>query len=102
MDQLLVLLKEILGSDNVYFQPPPSLTMAYPCIVFNRMNMDVAFANNSPYRLTQRYMVTLIDRDPENPAIEKLASLPMCRHDRWFASDNLNHDVFNLYFKEKA
>ena len=28
------LLVELLGSDNVYFQPPPSVQMNYPAIVY--------------------------------------------------------------------
>lgn len=85
-------------ADNVYFQPPPTLAMQYPCIVYQRDNADSKFADNSPYAYTQRYQVTLIDRTPDSDILAKIASLPLCRYDRGYAANNLNHDVFNLYF----
>ena len=96
--QLQTVLEEILGSENVYFQPPASLIMQYPCIRYERDRADAKFADNQLYRYTQRYTVTLIDQDPDSDKIVKLASLPMSTHERWYAGDNLNHDVFNLYF----
>lgn len=96
--QLQELLVSILGSNNVYFQPPPTIKMAYPCIVYERNTGDSQFADNNPYTFKLRYKVTYIDRNPENDVVEKLAELPMCVYDRFYTSDNLNHDVFNLYF----
>lgn len=72
--------------------------MLYPCIVYQRDNAITDFAGNYPYRFTQRYQVTLIDRHPDNVTHGKLAGLPMCLFNRYFAADNLNHDVFVLYF----
>ena len=42
-------LVEILGSRNVYFQPPATVKMQYPCIIYKRNVMDAAYANNSKY-----------------------------------------------------
>ena len=38
-------LKEILGSNNVYFQPPDNLKMVYPCIRY-RLEGGNAFPDN--------------------------------------------------------
>lgn len=95
---LQTLLKEILGSDNVYFQPPPTVQMSYPCIVYTRDSERSRFADNRPHRRVLRYKVTYISRDPDSDVPAKLGNLPMCTFDRFFASDNLNHDVFNLFF----
>ena len=92
------LLVDLLGSPNVYFQPPPSLKMNYPAIVYNRDSIRTAFADNKPYKHKKRYQVTVIDPDPDSKIHERVAKLPMCSYERWFATDNLNHDVFNLYF----
>jgi hypothetical protein len=83
---------------NVYFQPPAGLEMAYPCIVYKVNNMSTDFANNSPYRFTTRYMVTVIDKDPDSVIPKTVASLPLCIFSRAYAVNNLNHTVFNLYF----
>lgn len=96
--QLQELLEELLGSENVYFQPPSQLIMQYPCIIYDWARADSKFADNALYRFTSRYTVTLITRDPSDSRIMKLASLPMATHERWFAGDGLNHHVFNLYF----
>lgn len=94
------ILKEIMGgsSSNVYFQPPANIRMQYPCIVYQRDDALTEFAGNLPYSFNQRYQVTLIDRDPDHPAREKIAALPLCRYERYFAANNLNHDVFVVYF----
>lgn len=93
------LLKEIVGEGKqVYFQPPPSLQIVEPCIVYHRDNADTLFADNAPYRYTQRYQVTYIDRLPDSDILGKIAALPMCLYQRWYPANNLNHDVFVLYF----
>lgn len=91
-------LVEILGSKNVYFQPPESVKMSYPCIVYQRSTGDTDFADNLPYRFTIRYQVTVIDRDPDSEIPGKVAQLPMTTFDRHYTVSNLNHDVFNVYF----
>lgn len=95
--QLQAILEDILGSRNVYFQPPESVVMQYPCIVYGRDGSSKIFADNTGYRYKWRWQVTLIDRDPENPALETLALRPLCSYSRSFVADGLNHDVFELY-----
>lgn len=92
------LLEGVLGSGNVYFQPPPSVQMQYPCIVYKRDNARTEFAGNKPYSCTTRYQVTVIDRNPDSDIPAKVAALEMCILSRNFAANNLHHDVFNLYF----
>ena len=96
--QLQNLLEDILGSRNVYFQPPENLAMKYPAIVYNVDDGDTIFADNAPYRYSKRYMVTYIDADPDSDVPDKIAMLPMCRFSRAYAVDNLNHTVFNIFF----
>ena len=88
----------ILGSRNVYFQPPESIKISYPCIIYKRSTGDTQFANDNPYTFRVRYQITYIDKNPDSDIIEKIADLPMCTFDRHFTTDNLNHDIFNLYF----
>ncbi len=95
--ELQKLLERLLQSENVYFQRPQNTKMQYPCIMFERSTGETAFADNDPYRFNERYRVTVIDRDPDNPVIEKIARLRTAIYDRHFNADGLNHDVFNLY-----
>lgn len=96
--ELQTLLETLLGTPNVYFQPPANVQMKYPCIVYSRDAADTKFAGNNPYARTKRYQVTVIDRDPDSLIPDKIAALPMCSHNRFFTADNLNHDVFTLFF----
>lgn len=96
--QFQLLLEGLLGSPNVYFQPPPNLQILYPCIVYKRDSAETEFAGNKPYSYIKRYQVTVIDRDPDSEIPNKIAALPTCSFDRFFTADNLNHDVFNIFF----
>jgi hypothetical protein len=72
--------------------------MQYPCFVYQRDSARTDFAGNKPYRYTQRYQLTLISRDPADKTLAKVVALPLCTYNRFFVADNLNHDVFELYF----
>lgn len=95
---LQALLVDLLGSNHVYFQPPPSVAMEYPCIVYHRATIETDFADNIPYSHKKRYELTVIYKDPDDDLPDKVAKLPSCTHERFFTADNLNHDVFNLFF----
>jgi hypothetical protein len=85
-------------TDNVYFQPPENITLEYPCIIYQRDYAETKFADDIPYNHTLRYVVTVIDRDPDSDIPGKVASMPMCLYNRFFTADNLNHDVYRLFF----
>lgn len=96
--ELHEMLVKLLGSRNVYFQPPEDKKLNYPCIIYKRSAPDVKFANNLPYIHKQRYSVTIIDKNPDSEILSKMNKLPYCTFDRHFKSDNLNHDIYNLYY----
>lgn len=95
---LQAILVGILGSPNVYFQPPSSVQMKYPCIVYKRDGENTEFADDNPYSRIQRYLVTVIDRDPDSTIHKEVGSLPLCIYDRFYTADNLNHDVYRIFF----
>ena len=92
------LLCELLGSSNVYFQPPESIKMKYPAIVYSLNDIDTEHANNGVYLYTKQYSVTLVSKEPDSPVIDKLALLPMSMFNRSYVADNLNHTVFSIYY----
>lgn len=89
-------LVDILGSNYVYFQPPESIRMTYPCIVYQLDAIRTRHANDEPYTNTKRYQVTVIDKDPDSEIPDRMLSLPYCGFSRFFIHDNLNHWVFTL------
>lgn len=95
---LHTLLVNLLGSENVYFQPPANVQMEYPCIVYNRDFAQTQHADNRPYRYKKRYQVTHIGRDPDSPTPDQLAEVPTSSFERHFTANNLHHDVFTIFF----
>ena len=101
MDRRLSLqetLVNILGSNNVYFQPPETTRLQYPCIIYERSDIDKKYADNRTYMSMVRYSITLITRSPESDLVKVILELPYCSYDRYYAADTLNHDVFTLYY----
>lgn len=72
--------------------------MSYPAIVYNRDFQTVDYADNLPYSRTIRYQITVIDHDPDSLIPDKVAALPLTRYVRHFTTENLNHDIYDLYY----
>ena len=95
---LHAMLVEILGSRNVYFQPPASVRMTYPAIRYSLGNIENQHAGNAVYSANKSYELTYITTNPDDETVDKINKLPMCRFDRMYSSDNLYHYVFTIYF----
>ena len=91
-------LRNLLGSSNVYFQPPENLKMKFPCIVYERAKLEPDFADNIPYKIDKVYYVTCIYDDPDSDLPLKMAQLPMCAHQRHYVSDDMYHDQYRLVY----
>lgn len=91
-------LEELLGSRNVYYQPPESLKMKYPAIRYSKEDIESVKADDTNYLNNKRYEIIVIDSRPDNPVIDELLKLPMCSYDRPYVSGNLHHDVLTLYY----
>jgi hypothetical protein len=87
-----------MGAAKVYFQPPENTKMVFPCIVYKRDFVDTKHANNLPYSQKTRYEVTVIDEEPDSPIVEKVKLLPETTFLRFFVSDQLNHDIYQVFF----
>lgn len=95
---LQTLLENLINCDHVYYQPPSNLQMKYPAIRFSRSDIENKFADNSVYVQQHAYEIIVIDKDPDSEIVEKVSKLPAARFERHYVADNLNHDVFQLYF----
>lgn len=93
-------LQKILESFGVaaYFQPPETIRLSYPCIIYSLADILKEYADNHLYVGRDRYNMTLIDSNPNNEIVHKLIELPYCRFDRFYTSDNLNHWTYEIYF----
>ena len=90
---------DILGSRNCYFNPPETVKLKYPCVIYNRDNSMLEHANNFIYKNMKRYSITVIDRNPDSGIADNiLETLPFCTFDRWFSTDGLNHWNLRLFY----
>lgn len=90
---------EILGSRNVYFNPPEGVKMQYPAIRYSLSGVDLVHANNKVYRNTNQYSLMVIDEDPDSTIFLRILShFPMCSLGRPYPSDNLSHFPLTLYY----
>ena len=96
--ELHSVLQELLGSSNVYYQPPESIKMQYDAIRYSKKTVDSKYANDRKYSMIDCYEIIVISRLPDNPVIKKLLSLPYCSYDRHYVADNLHHDVLTIYW----
>lgn len=95
--ELHSILVAVLGSNNVYFQPPPNVQMKYPAIVYELNGIDNKMANNQVYIQHPGFKVTTIDKNPDSEIPGKVSRLPYARYVTSYKKDNLNHTVFTLY-----
>lgn len=96
--ELQTKLEELLGSRNVYYQPPASVKMEYDAIRYSKKNIQRSNANNNLYLKNNCYDLIVISKRPDPDVMDKLLELPYCSFDRYYTSDNLNHYVFTLYY----
>ena len=96
--ELHEVLCELIGNRNVYFQPPSTVQMKYPCLVYSLNDVDARHADDVKYLTMKRYSVVAISKNPDQDIYGKLLELPYTSFDRSYVADNLNHWVITLYY----
>lgn len=89
-------LVRVLGSRHAYFQPPPDVRLVYPCIVYKFNGVNVQHADDRSYRSNDRYIITIIDRNPDSSIRKRVEELPYIRFERAYSADNLYHWVYEI------
>lgn len=91
------ILCDILGSRHVYYDPPESIRMKYPAIVYRLGSVDTVKADNTRYLRYALYNVTYIRKDDDDDILDKLLDLPLAAFGTSFTADNLHHDTLSIY-----
>lgn len=90
---------QVLGSKNVYFQPPATIKMQYPCIVYSRSTIQSNKADDKHYFGLTRYTVTYIDTNPDSEMpYDLIKAFEYASYDRYYSADNLHHNVVTIYY----
>lgn len=92
------LLRSLTGVNKVYFQPPATVSLKYPCVIYTFSNYERWFADDKALFSWPEYEVTLIDRDPESEIHRQIMLLDQdsgnncyVSFQRFYTADNLNH-----------
>lgn len=84
---------------QVYFQPPESLQIQYPCLIYELKEIRKLSADNKTYAKFHAYELLFITWNPDSPIVDILVDLPMCSMSgRPYESDNLYHYAYTLYY----
>ena len=97
-EEFQAFLETFKGDRNVYFQPPSTVRMKYPAIKYSLSDIKNTKADNLSYLQGNAYMLTYITYDPDDDMIKAISNLPMCSFDQFYASDNLNHYVYTIFY----
>lgn len=97
-EELDDIIRETIGSNNVYFQPPDNMKISYPCVVYELEGFWGKNADNRNYHRRRYYHMIYITRNPDDPVIEKLEDLPACAMGRPYDNDNLHHYPYTIYY----
>lgn len=96
--QLHSKLEALPGVEKVYFCPPETLKLTYPCIIYRLSGIEDTFADNEAYHSVKAYSVTLISKEPNFQIVDAINLLPHTKMERYYSSNNLHHYTFKLYF----
>lgn len=92
-------LQNLLGDEwTLYYQSPGNHLLKYPCVLYTLVNDATRYADDNLYDLKLHYQLTVMHKTPMDDLIELLLRhIRYCSYDRRYISDNIYHDVFDIY-----
>ena len=90
-------LATILGSSYVYYQPPESIKLQFPCVIYELSSKIGNYANDRRYYTGTGYTLTLVTATIDDPRCSLLEQLKYCKFNRYYASEGLHHYVYTIY-----
>lgn len=85
-------------SFTVYGVEPTNTSMVFPAVRFEKSDEEVVYADNLPYDITDAYLVTVIEDDPNTPVAKLVRQLPWCAFDRYYVAEQLHHTTYKIFF----
>lgn len=93
-DRLSSIMEECGEEPHLYFQPPESVKLSYPCIIYKLRALDNRYADDLPYLTHISYEMTYITRAHDSKVPHRMAKEPCFAFDRYYPADNLHHYVY--------
>lgn len=84
------------ASERVYYQPPETIKMVYPCIIYDLERDDLLHADDAAYHRRKVYSVTIVDKNPDSELPDQLSDMFNAGMERHYTADNLHHFVYTI------
>lgn len=97
-EELQAMLEQLLGSRNVYYNPPANIQMKYDAIRYSLSSIRSDYANNIKYKNMKCYDLIVISRKPDPKVVEEILQLSYSSLGRPYTADNLYHYPITLYY----
>lgn len=84
--------------DTCYFQPPETVKLSYPCIIYSRNQVESLTANNINYKNDREWTIRVIAREPDSEIpTNLLQGLSMISLIDDYVSDGLYNTILKHY-----
>lgn len=97
LSTLLSSIMEECGEEpHLYFQPPESVKLEYPCMIYRLRTMTSRKADDKPYYKTIGFDITYVTRSPNSSVPSRMLSEQYMNFDRYYTSENLHHYAYTI------
>ena len=93
-DKLSAFMVECGETPKLYFQPPESVKLEYPCMIYHLKTLTSRKANDHPYHKTIAFDITYITRSPASTVPDRMLGEPLFAFDRYYTAENLHHYAY--------
>lgn len=91
-------LEDLISSRHVYFQPPESVKLEYPCIVYNLAKVPVTHADDKVYLMNPKYVIRYISKGADDVTKLRLVQGLGTPIIQTYAQNGLYHYIYELYY----
>ena len=97
--KLLREIKQVIDGPNVYFQPPESVKLTYPCVICSYDNEIAIYADNKCYQHYKMYRLLVVDKNPDSkfPGLI-MDHFPYASPGRPYIADGLYHFPITIQY----
>lgn len=83
----------------MYFQPPESIKLKFPCIIYHKTGTHRVYSDNMLYLKKQKYQLTVVDEDPDSVIADDIVdAFEYCYITNYYNKDGLNHTTLTLNY----
>lgn len=87
---------EVDETPHVYFDPPETVKMSYPCFIYHFEGYEQLNGNDERYLESERYSVRYVTKTADALLPKLIRELPRVSFERHYTAENLHHYMFTF------